>query len=262
MEINNFMMAYDDLGEGPPVVLIHGFPLCRAMWQPQVEALVAAGYRAVTPDLRGFGHSRVTEVGYGMDQLADDVAALIDRLGIKRAAVGGMSMGGYVLHALLERHREKVSSAIFIVTRSVADATEAKIKRTELADKVKKGDKSAPAGVFEPILFAGSTFKERPDLVRKVRKWMLNTAPETLVGCLTGMRDRKDYLALLPHIDIPALVIGAELDMVIPPDNAVETARGLPDARLVIIPQAGHMANMEAPAAFNAALLSFLGEVR
>lgn len=258
--INHFDMAYDDAGQGPAVILIHGFPLCRAMWQDQSEALVKAGYRVITPDLRGFGDSEATTEGYRMDQLADDVAALMDHLGIDHAVVGGMSMGGYVLHSLLERHGKKVSAALFMVTRSGADNAEAKEKRTALAGKVEKGDSGAPATVFEPILFAEETLKKRVDLVQKVRQWMVDTAPEALVGALAGMRDRKDYLPELSRYALPALVIGGELDICIPPDNARETARRLPRAQLVIIPGAGHMANMEAPLAVNSAMISFLKE--
>lgn len=257
-EINNFRMAYDDRGEGPVLILIHGFPLCRAMWQGQIDFLVAAGYRVIAPDLRGFGESEVTEGGYGMDQLADDVAGLMDHLCIGQAVVGGMSMGGYVLHSLLDRHGEKLSAAIFIVTRSVADSAEAKEKRTALANKVEAGETEAPAEVFEPILFTDKTINERDNLVREVRGWMLDTSPIALVGALAGMRDRKDYFAELPRFNLPALVISGELDACIPPENAGATAEGLPNARRVIIPGAGHMANMEEPAAFNAAILDFL----
>lgn len=257
-EINNFKMAYDDRGEGPPVILIHGFPLCRAMWRAQVEALVRAGYRVITPDLRGFGESEATPAGYDMQQLADDTAALMDHLGIKSAVVGGMSMGGYVLHALLDRRLEKVSAAIFIVTRSVDDTPEGKDVRTELARAAEEGHPEAPAEAFGPILFAGPTYEKDPGLVQTVRSWMLNTAPEALAGALIGMRDRKNYLPELSRFDRPALVIGAEFDSCIPPSHAEATARGLPNARLVIIPEAGHMVNMEKPATFNDALLGFL----
>lgn len=259
--INNFRMAYGDRGEGPPVVLIHGFPLCRAMWHAQVVALVPAGYRIITPDLRGFGESEAASAGYGMEQLADDIAALLDHLGIKRAVVGGMSMGGYVLHALLDRHPEKVSDAIFIVTRSVADPPEGKAKRTDLVRKVEGGNHEAPAEAFEPILFAARTLKERHDIVQKVREWMIATAPAALTGALIGMRDRKDYLPELPRFDLPTLVIGGELDTCIPPTHAETTAQRLPNARLVIIPKAGHMANMEEPATFNSVLLDFLKDL-
>ena len=97
VEINGIRLAYDDLGNGPAVMLIHGYPLCRRMWRPQVEALVAAGFRVIVPDLRGFGESEAGNEPGSTDRLADDLVALLDHLKIDRATVGGMSMGGYVL---------------------------------------------------------------------------------------------------------------------------------------------------------------------
>lgn len=259
--VNNFNMAYEDKGEGRVIVLIHGFPLCRDMWKGQVSFLVNHGYRVITPDLRGFGESEAPPHGYEMNQLASDVAALLDFLGIKSAYVGGMSMGGYVLHSLLHHFREKVSAAIFIVTRSVADSPQGKKVRTSLAKHVSKGDISAVSSYFEPALFCPETLAEKPDLVGKVRKWMETTSPLSLAGALVGMRERQDYLSRLGSFDVPSLVIGAELDSCISPDHARETAKGLPFADLEIIAAAGHMVNMEKPDVFNDVLLRFLHKI-
>src|SRR5512144_213567 len=102
--INGITMAYDDNGSGPVLLLIHGFPLCRRMWHPQIKALVDAGFRVITPDLRGFGESDTPEGPYSLVLYADDMVELLDHRGIEKAAVGGMSMGGYILFSLLERH--------------------------------------------------------------------------------------------------------------------------------------------------------------
>src|SRR5574340_545815 len=107
--INGINLAYDDSGTGIPVLLIHGFPLSRRMWHPQRMTLTAAGYRVITPDLRGFGESDAPDGPYSMELFADDLAALLDHLGIERTVVGGMSMGGYVLLNLLERYPERLS---------------------------------------------------------------------------------------------------------------------------------------------------------
>ncbi len=106
-ELNGIQLAYDEAGEGPAVLLIHGFPLGRQMWGPQVQALAAAGFRAVAPDLRGFGESEPGAGAGSTDLLADDLIALLDHLGIEKAVVGGMSMGGYVMLNLLARYPER-----------------------------------------------------------------------------------------------------------------------------------------------------------
>ena len=132
-DINGTTLAYSDRGNGLPLVLIHGFPLCRKMWRPQAEALAKAGCRVITPDLRGFGESGLGSAATSMDLYADDIVALLDHLGLDKAVVGGMSMGGYVLLNLVERYPERVGAAIFIVTKAGPDDDEIKARRSALA---------------------------------------------------------------------------------------------------------------------------------
>jgi pimeloyl-ACP methyl ester carboxylesterase len=261
-EINGFDMAWDDVGSGPPVVLIHGFPFCRRMWEPQVGVLTAAGYRTVACDLRGFGDSEASGSGVSMDLLADDVAALLDHMEIERAVVGGMSMGGYVLLNLIERHPQRVAGALFIVTRAAADDEPGMMRRTALAREVMSGRPEAVTQAFEEILFAEGVPSTRPDLVARVKGWMEATAPEGLTGGLLSMRDRRDYVDLLGRFDVPSLVIGAERDRAVPLEHSRILEQGLPSARLCVIPGAGHMANLENPEAFNRCMLEFLGTVK
>lgn len=256
--VNDITMAYEEVGNGPAVVLIHGYPLCRHMWRSQVQALAAAGYRVVTCDLRGFGESGAGDGAVTMELLADDVAALLDRLGIDQAVVGGMSMGGYVLLNLLERHRERLAGALFIVTRAGADDEPTKMRRTALAGEVAGGRPEAVTEAFEGILFAGETPRRLPELVSEVKGWMAQPDPRGLVGGLLAMRDRKDYTDLLGSFDLPALVMGAEQDRAVPPEHARILLEGLPEATLCLIDGAGHMVNLERPEPFNACLLEFL----
>jgi pimeloyl-ACP methyl ester carboxylesterase len=257
-ELNGITLAYDDAGSGPAVVLIHGYPLCRQMWRPQVAALVAAGYRVITPDLRGFGESEAPNGAYSMSVFADDVAALLDHLGVTRAAIGGMSMGGYVLLNLLERHSQRAAAAMFLVTRAAADDEPGQMRRTTLAHDVASGRPQVVTDAFGQILFAGETLVDRPELAARVMGWMTAVAPQGLVGGLLAMRDRQDYVDSLPSFGLPALVIGAELDQAVPVEHARVLAKGLPAASLCLIPDAGHMVSLERPEAFNACLLEFL----
>jgi pimeloyl-ACP methyl ester carboxylesterase len=251
-------LAYDDHGAGLPVVLIHGFPLCRQMWQPQIEPLLTAGYRVICLDLPGFGASPPLSGMVSMDTYADAVITLLDQLGIDRAVVGGMSMGGYVLLNLAERYPQRLVAALYLVTRAAADDAAGKVRRLELADQVRGGNRTVVPELFETLLFAPGTPQQRPELVAKVRDWMNTTSPEGVATGLLAMRSRRDYLALLPELQVPALVVGAALDLAIPPAHAEALAAGLPSAELHIIPVAGHLANLEQPEAFNACLIDFL----
>lgn len=256
--VNGIALAYDDVGSGPAVMLLHGFPLCRKMWRPQVEALVAAGYRVITPDLRGFGDSESTGGPHRMSVFADDIDSLLVHLGLEEAVIGGMSMGGYVLLNLVERYPHRLTAAMFLVTRAAADDEPARMRRSALAAEAAAGRPLKVAEAFEGILFATGTPVARPELVAEVKAWMEATSPGGLTAGLLAMRDRKDYTNLLPSFDLPALVVGAEADRAVPPEHSRQLAERLPNARLCMVEGAGHMANLERPEAFNACLLDFL----
>jgi len=259
--VNNSSIAYDDQGSGLPVILIHGFPLCRKMWRDQSEALLSAGYRVITPDLKGFGESETADDPCSMDLFADDVVALMDHLKIDHAVIGGMSMGGYVLLSLLERYPNRVKAAIFIVTRSESDDAAGREKRTTLASHAEDGCPEKVVRFFGDILFSDRTRLQRPELLSNVYDWMLETAPETLSACLLAMMNRKNYTTLLRRFTVPSLVLGAEMDRTIPPYHSIMMDKQLPNSELHIIPGAGHMVNMEAPDQLNSHLLDFLKRI-
>ncbi len=256
--INGINMAWDDGGAGPCVCLIHGFPLDRRMWRPQVEALVSAGYRVITPDLRGFGESDAPAGAYSMDLFSDDIAALFDHLAIERAVVAGMSMGGYILFNLLERYQERVAASCFVVTRCGADDEEGKERRITLAKKALNSGSLEIAQTFAGILLATGTASENPRLASEVLAWMMEKEGAGLAGALLAMSSRKDYTPLLEQFRLPALVIGADGDMAVPLEVAQALAAGLPRGKLCVIPRAGHLANLERPKEFNDCLMKFL----
>ncbi len=256
--INGITMAWDDNGSGPAVCLIHGFPLSRRMWALQVAPLVEAGYRVITPDLRGFGASDAPDGPYSMGLFADDLAALFAHLGIGRAVVVGMSMGGYILFNLLERYPDLVAAPCFIVTRSGGDDAEVSERRRALAaDAVKLGSRVV-AEKFQRLLFASGTLEERPELAREVYGWMAENEARGLSGALYAMAERKDYTPLLGTFAIPSLVVGAEEDRAVPLAEVQALAAALPRSELCIIPKAGHLANLEQAETFNACLVRFL----
>lgn len=258
VDINGSTLAYGDRGNGLPLVLIHGFPLCRKMWRPQAEALDKAGCRVITPDLRGFGESVLSSGTVGMDVHADDIVALMDYLGIDKAVAGGMSMGGYVLLNLLERYPERVAASVFITTKAGGDDDAGKVRRTALAESCRAQGILPVAEAFRKILFAPEILTDNPELVDEVFAWIDATDPRGAAAALIAMRDRKDYVALLGSFSQPALVIGADQDQAAPVENSRIIAERLPEAQLCILPGGGHMVNLEQPAEFNEALLEFL----
>ena len=175
--INGINLAYDDHGSGQPLLLIHGFPLCRRMWHPQIQAVTAAGYRLIVPDLRGFGESDAPDGPYTIGLFADDLVELLDHLGVEQAVVGGMSMGGYVLFDLLERYPERVRGACFLLTRATADDEAGKERRLTLARDVMR---------FGPQVIADQF------ATASVRRRVAEGAPETGGGGVS-LDDRERF---------------------------------------------------------------------
>jgi 3-oxoadipate enol-lactonase len=148
------------------------------------------------------------------------------------------------------------------VTRAAADDAAGKQKRTLLAGEVKSGNRMIVPDAFAQVLFAPDTQQEKPDLISAVRRWMEATPAEGVVGGLLAMRDRNDYVGRLAGLNLPALVVGAELDAAVPFEHAQVLAANLPEALLRIVPAAGHMANLEQPGAYNQYLFEFLSKFR
>lgn len=260
--VNGIPLAWEEAGSGPAVLLIHGFPLNRHMWRPQMMRLIDEGYRVVAPDLRGFGESGRGDGPVTISTFGDDIIALMDLLAIERAIIGGMSMGGYVLLDLLERRPERVEAALFVVTRSGADDRKGRRERTILAREVNNIGPEAAADVFVKSLFTPQTLATRPALAAEVRGWMADVDPKGLADGLIAMRDRADFCDRLPRFALPSLVVGAEMDEAVPLEEIRMFAERLPRCRSCIIPGAGHMVNLERPEEFNDCLMEFLDEVR
>ena len=251
--------GFADEGPGPVVVLLHGFPLSKAMWDEQLAGLGSI-YRVIAPDLRGFGESPVPEGVYTMDAMADDVVELLETLEIMGpVVVGGLSMGGYVALSLAARYPTRVKALMLMDTRAGADTPEAAQGREATARSViAAGNVTAVVDSMIPRIFCKMTLEQHPERVEPMKAVMEQTAPQAIIGALRGMASRPDRRGDLPKIAVPTLVIVGEDDVLTPPAEAQAMAEAIPNARLEVIPQAGHMAPYENHAAATAAILRFL----
>lgn len=253
-------MSYGERGEGPgdPLVLLHAFPLNRKMWAPQVEAL-SATRRVITPDYPGFGSSPRPCAQPDMRYYAEGVRHLLDRLGLDRVILGGLSMGGYVAFACLGLFPERISALILANTRPDPDPEDAKEARREMARRVaEEGVEILPKIQMERLL-APDTLENDGQVVEFVRDLILESSPDGVVAALGAMRDRPDSTDLLGKINVPTLVIGGEGDTLSTPDVMGEMAAKIPGSSHHTLPKAGHLSNLEAPEEFNDALREFLG---
>ncbi len=257
-QLDNGYLAYDQAGDGMPLLFIHGYPLSRKMWQPQVKALQDIA-SVITVDLRGHGESYAFEPPYSMDTLADDCYRLLSSLGTPdRIIVCGLSMGGYITFALYRKHPELFSGMILTSTRAAADSPEGKAGR-EVGIKTvhEHGVPNIVDGML-PRAVSPVTQVTKPNLMETIREIMLETSANGVSGALLGMRDRPDSTPMLPQITCPTLIIQGSDDQLIPVKEAEAMAGRIANSSLVVIPQAGHLPNLEQPEMFNQAVRDFI----
>jgi pimeloyl-ACP methyl ester carboxylesterase len=249
-------IGYDDTGHGPAVVFLHAFPLNRAMWAPQTSAL-SAERRCVTIDARGFGESAATGP-CSVDRYADDVAAVLDALEIKRAVIVGLSMGGYVAFALWRRHPRRVRALLLADTRAGADTPESRERRRDLIALARSSGVAAVADRQMIGLLGKTTRERRPDIEAMVRSIAASATVDGVVGALEAMLERPDSTLTLATVTVPTLIVVGEEDVLTPPKEARAMHSMIYASRLEVLAQAGHLSSIERPAAFNAVLNEFL----
>lgn len=257
------MLHYIETGTGPAVVLLHAFPVDSALWAAQRRPLGQAGLRVITPDLPGFGGSGVPEADPSLDVMADEVAGLLDGLGIERAIVGGLSMGGYVAMAMLRRHPQRLAGVVLADTKGGADGPEAIATRLGMADRVEAaGRASIIADAMLPNLLGETTRAERPDVVTAVRRWIGAQRATGVAWAQRAMAARPDSMPDIAAFGRPVLVLYGEEDTISPAAEAAalaEAARsGGSPTEVVEIPASGHLTAVENPQAVNRALAAWL----
>jgi 3-oxoadipate enol-lactonase len=261
--IGSRTIAYLDSAPGGTtlraLVLLHAFPIGANLWEPQIKSL-PSGWRLITPDLRGFGGSTELDSlsALSISDYADDVVDLLQELGITRAVIGGCSMGGYAALALYQSAPQLFEGLVLANTRAGADSPESRANRRNMLALV---DREGPSGVARdmmPKLLGKTTHDTKPDAEATVRRLIKQQSPAGIRSAIHRMMHRPDSTALLARVSVPTLVITGAEDEMIPVEESRRIASGIRGARLVIIPGAGHLANLEQPEAFNAALNGFL----
>ena len=256
--INHFSMAYTAAGQGRPLLFVHGYPLNREMWQPQVD-FFAPRFQVLAPDLRGHGDSQPVPGPYSMDLFADDLAALLDALGVTgKVVLCGLSMGGYIAFAFYRKYASRLAGLVLIATRSAPDSPQAREARQGAAETARQQGVPAIVEGMLPKLLSPHTVQQRPALVEHARRFMLKTSLEGVLGDLAGLAERPDSTPTLASVAVPVLLLPGADDQIVPLTEALAMQQTLPAARLQVIPNAGHLPNLENPTAFNQALLEFL----
>ncbi|MEP6731218.1 MAG: alpha/beta fold hydrolase [bacterium] len=242
-------LSYDEAGGGTPLLFIHGWPHDRTLWSAQMSGLQTQA-RCIAPDLRGFGDSSRGQP-YAIEQYADDLAAFLAMIGVDRAVVCGLSMGGYIALSMVRRHRALLRGLILVSTRATADTPEARDKRARLIEFVGEHGVEALAARQLKAMVGRTTFESRPDVLEALRCMMAQAPSEGVVGGLRAMAERLDSTDLLATIDFPTLIVSGAEDTFTPPDELSAIAGAIAGSRLEVIQGGGHVCPYEKPAAFN-----------
>lgn len=245
-------------GSGDPIVLIAGFPLTREVWDAPAARL-AARARVIRPDLRGMGSSSVPDGPYLMETLAGDIAAVLDALGVERAALAGHSLGGYVAMAFSRMYSERVSRLALISSRLAADTPQAAASREELADRAEHdGRIDAIVDEYVPRLFAASLLEKRSPLVNRAREIARQNSVTGAAAMLRGMAQRVDAYDIAQELEMPVLVVAGGADQVVGLGEAEEVRRAFPHATLRVLGRSGHLPMLEEPEALSDLLVDFM----
>jgi pimeloyl-ACP methyl ester carboxylesterase len=240
------------------LVLFHAFPVGVRLFEPQRAAF--PGWRVIAPAVPGFDGSDLVDQ-HTVDAYARHALALLDALRIERAVFGGVSMGGYVLFAVLRQAPTRVAGLVLADTRSGADTDAARAGRRRMLQITRDGGPPAVATDMLPKLLGETTRRTKPDLVGEVRAMIEAQSAAAISAAVEVLESRPDSTPLLKDIAVPALVVVGDEDTLTPPSEAQRMASGIAGSRLVHIEGAGHLASLENPAAFNPEARTFLDSI-
>lgn len=254
--INGTAFNYTEKGQGPALVLLHGFPLDHRIWEAQVEGL-SGQYRVIAPDLRGFGQSNSTEP-FTLASQAEDLCGLLRKLGALPCVLAGLSMGGYIALEFVHKYPMDLRGLALVDTKAEGDTAEGKEARNKMAETARTKGSKAVSEQMMPKMLAPITHRDKPQVVQQLRSIMESCPAKTIEHACLAMRDRTDHTANLPSIPVPTLIIVGDSDAIIPVATAQAMRKSIPHAQLVVIPAAGHLTTMEQPQAVNDALRRFV----
>jgi 3-oxoadipate enol-lactonase len=240
-----------------PIVLIHGFPFSHEMWSPQIGFL-RNQFRVIAYDLRGHGLSGIGDGQYMLEFFVDDLLGLLDHLKIQKAVLCGLSMGGYIALRSIERNPERVAGLILADTQARADSDEAKLKRAAAIRSVKIDGVKAYAEGFVKSVFAPQTFIGNKAAVEKIKQIIEKNESLGICGALLALASRTDTTEAVSCIKVPTLILVGEHDVLTPPSASQDMSIRIPRSDFHVIPNAGHLSNIENPEEFNKHVASFL----
>lgn len=256
--VNDFDLSYDDLGEGTvPVIFLHGFPFSKLMWQAQLEFLKST-HRVIAFDIRGFGNSKDEESVLSIDLFGEDLIQFMDKLGIDKAIICGLSMGGYIALNAYHRFSDRFEGLILCDTQCIADTPEGKTKRLKLIDEIALNGTENFTDGFVKNVFHKDSLTEKNEIVEELRNVILSNSPNIISSGLRALAERSETCSALSEINVPTLIICGREDQVTPLAQSEFMNQNIKGSILRMVDNAGHVSNLEQAHQFNQHLLYFL----
>lgn len=260
VNVNNINLSYDDFGEGStPIVFLHGFPFDKSMWQEQLDFFKST-HRVIALDIRGFGKSTDEESHLSMDLFANDLILFIDRLGLEKVILCGLSMGGFIALNAMKRFPSRFEALILCDTQCIADSYDVKVNRYKAISDINEFGASNFNEGFLKKVFHESSITEKPELVEQLRKVVFSNSQHIITQGLIALAERSETCSVLNDISIPTLIICGREDVVTPLDESKFMNKNIKSSVLHVITNAGHVSNLEEPIKFNKHLRNFLSD--
>jgi 3-oxoadipate enol-lactonase len=262
MTINNRTISYTDEGpdNAPVIILIHGFPFNKSMWNKQVDMLIET-YRVIAYDIRGHGNSVAGTEDFSIELFVDDLLSLMNSLKIETAMLCGLSMGGYIALNAIQNFPKRFNALILCDTNCTADSPEAKEKRMMTIEGIEKYGIEYYANKSLENLFASESFVTNKEKIAVVKAMIMGTSVQSLSRTLFALARRKETCANLHRISIPVLILVGKEDKITPPEAAQQMQKNIKGSILNIIEHAGHLSNIENSFEFNSQLRKFISSV-
>ena len=259
ISINNLSVSYNDLGpdDAPVIIFVHGFPLNKSMWDIQTEAL-KKNYRVIAYDIRGHGNSDPGIDEFFIELFVNDLLRLLEKLGIEKTILCGLSLGGYIALSAVLKHPDRFDGLILNDTQCIADTPEIKENRCLAIIRIKEKGVELYADESIEKFFSPGSLTKKKNRIAEVKEMIINTPKQTLYKTLHALAERKETCSRLQEINIPVLIMVGKEDKITPIAAAQQLHEKILNSKLEIIQQAGHLSNLENPTAFNTHLVNFL----
>lgn len=252
LQLNDIAMEVETLGVGKPIVLLHGLGLNHTIWQ-NIAGLYKEQAQFILPDLRGHGGSQLGAANETIEQYAEDIRELLDKLKLEKVLLGGHSMGGYVALAFAEKYPERLASLVMIASNAGPDSDARKAQRLQEVENIKA------TGTSEFAETLSLKLSDRSFVQATSREMISQTDPDGLCNAIVAISRRPDRLHVLAELKAPFLVAAGAEDLIVPQAAARMMAHANPQAKFVVVPEVGHMPMLAAPRALGALLIVMAG---